>query len=815
MRGNTIFYRGYDMGLPVKEKIKYCPYLFIPKNDGKYKSISGERFEKLQFDSIKEARDFSRQYEDVANFKIYGLDKFSYLFIYDQFPNHINHDPDLIRKVTIDIECKADAGFPSIEKADKEITAITIRFRGKNFSFGCGEFTPLDSRTEYIKCKDEYELILSFIQTWESINPDVVTGWNIEFFDIPYLVNRIRLLFNDSACNRLSPWKMIDSHEVEYHNKINVCYTFVGITTLDYYQLYRKFSFSNSESYKLDYIAQVVLKEKKLDYSEYGSLLELYKNNFQKFISYNILDCVLVDKLDDKLGFIDQVIAFAYSAKVNFTDTLTTIRPSDMIIHAHLMNNGIVIPPVKKNTLTQTLMGGHVKPPKIGKSRWVLSFDLDSLYPHLIMEFNISPETFIERLENFTSIPDLVKKQQFDKNSGISYAANGCTYRRDIQGFLPAIMQELYDDRVKYKKAMLEAKKKFNETKDPKYEKEISRYHNLQLSKKISLNSFYGSLANPYFRWFDFNYAESITSSGQLVIMWTERKLNEYLNRILKTNDIDYVIASDTDSIYLELEKVALLIGEGKTDREISYLLDQFAQDKIEPYLAKIYQELAEYMNAYQQKMHMKRETIADVGIWKAAKMYVLNAYDIEGVEYNPPIIKVTGLEAVRSSTPQVCRENIKEALKIILNGTEPEFHKFVAKFREKFDTLTFEQVASPRSVNNMTVYADKQDIYKKGTPIQVKGSLIFNSLLDKYNIISIPKISDGDKVKFAYLKVPNPIQSTVISSADTIPSEFGIDDYIDKDMQFSKTFIKPVEEIASIIGWSTEHRATLKGFFS
>jgi DNA polymerase elongation subunit (family B) len=464
MRGDKIYVRGFDMGLRFKDVIAYQPYLFINKPNGKYKTLEGKSVDKLKFDSVRDARDFIEKYEEVSNFDIYGLTTFPYLYIFDNFKGDIDYDPKLVKIGTIDIECAADEGFPNIQKADKEVTAITIRYRGKSFVFGCGEFRTNDPSINYIKCKNEHELMLQFLNCWQALDLDIVTGWNIEFFDIPYLVNRIKFLFDEKQAKRLSPWHILDEKMVEFKGKQNQSYSPAGVTVLDYYQLYRKFTFGNQESYKLDYIAQIELGEKKIDYSEYGNLLELYKKNFQKFIEYNIYDCVLVEKLDDKLKFIEQVMAIAYDAKVNYNDTMTTVRPWDIIIHNYLLEQNIVIPPMKKQNTYDALVGGFVKEPKIGLSKWVVSFDLNSLYPHLIMQYNISPETFCGKLSDMPSIDQLltgtsVFGANYRSTAGVCYAANGCYYSRDKQGFLPALMEKMYNDRTKYKKMMIEAKK--------------------------------------------------------------------------------------------------------------------------------------------------------------------------------------------------------------------------------------------------------------------------------------------------------------------------------------------------------------------
>jgi len=820
-RFDKIYVRGYEDGQRVEFIEKYKPYLFLPKKDGFYRTLDGKQVDKMQFESIYDAKEFCDKYKDVQNFTYYGLTNYQYVFMYDYYNGEIQYDPSVVSVVTIDIECAADEGFPDIQAADKEITAITLRKNGKNIVFGCGDYVEHNDETKYIRCKDEFELLDKFVKVWNhpTWKPDVVTGWNIEFFDIPYTVNRIKNILGEEYAKKLSPWNILDEKEVEFKGKKNQTFSPAGIAVLDYYQLYRKFSFGNQENYKLDYISQVELGEQKIDYSEYGSLLELYKNNFQKFIEYNIHDCVLVDRLDEKLKFIEQVMALAYDAKVNYHDTMTTVRPWDVIIHNYLLDRRIVIPQFEASLAEFELVGGHVKEPIPGLYRWVVSFDLNSLYPHLIMQYNISPETkFLWRPNVFPSIDDIINKVDLFKNSNYmsgmedcAVAANGCLYKKDKQGFLPALMEKMYNDRVEYKKKMIEAKKRYEQTHLREDEMLIARYHNMQMAKKIQLNSAYGALGNRYFRWFSFNNAEAITMSGQLSIRFIEKKMNEFMNKVCKTKDVDFVVASDTDSIYVTFDR---LIPASSNELEAVKLIDQFCESKIQHYLNSCYDELAGMMNAYQQKMQMKRETIANKGIWRGKKMYILNAWNVEGVQYDKPKLKIQGIEAVRSSTPHVCREKIKQALSIIMNGNESNLQEFVSKFREEFLSLPFEQVAFPRGVKGMKKYSSKKEIYIKGTPIQVKGALLFNHLLQTKGVKTIPPIMDGDKIKFAYLKLPNPIGDTVIATPDELPKEFNLDKYIDREMQFSKSFVEPLRSITEVIDWEVEQRATLEDFF-
>jgi DNA polymerase elongation subunit (family B) len=413
------------------------------------------------------------------------------------------------------------------------------------------------------------------------------------------------------------------------------------------------------------------------------------------------------------------------------------------------------------------------------------------------------PENIVENINRLPKI------------EGYSLTANGCLYKNDNHGFLTSLMESMFNDRAKYKKLMLEAQKRYEETKSLEDAKLVARYKNFQMAKKIQLNSLYGALSNHYFRWFNFDNAESITTSGQITIIFVAKKMNEFMNRILKTNGVDYVIASDTDSIYVTMEGMVDQLNT-KDELTIVKAIDDFCEKMVQPKLDTWYQELADMMNAYQQKMQMKRETIANKGIWRGKKMYILNAWNVEGVQYEQPKLKLQGIEAVRSSTPHACRENIKKALEVIMNQNEEALHKFVSDFKQTFINLPFEQVAFPRGVKGISKYKEKKTFdYISGTPIQVKGAINFNRLLSEKGIKNIPPIQDGDKIKFAYLKVPNPIGETVIATPDELPVEFGLDKYIDRELQFTKAFLEPIKSIAEVIGWDVEKRATLEDFFS
>lgn len=824
---NHILVRGISDGKPVKFSAKYKPYLFVQANaQTEYKNLKGEYVGRMDFDSMSEAREFLQNYEGVAGMNIYGLSDWPYMYIYDNYKGEIRYDPALVSVCSIDIETTAEGGFPDIEKADNEVTAITIGRNGRKTVFGCGEYKEHQDNVQYYKCADESALLLAFLEVWNGslYSPDVVTGWNIEFFDIPYLVNRIRKILGGDHAERLSPWKILRENNVEIRGRKSTIYTPVGIAVLDYIQLYKKFTYTQQESYRLDYIAHVELGEGKVDYRDegYENLDDLRLRNFQRYIEYNIRDVEIVERLEDKLKLIELVMALAYDAKVNYEDTLATVRQWDVITHNYLMNKNIVVPQNDKNKPDRAFVGGYVKDPKIGMSKWVVSFDLNSLYPHLIMQYNISPETLVTRLKDKVTIDDLLVggASQFgdylDKTN-CTIAANLCIYDKSKRGFLPSLMDRMYNDRTKYKKQMIECKKEYEKTKDPKLVKEIARLDNMQMAKKIQLNSAYGALGNKWFRWFDVNNAEAITTSGQLSIRWIENKINEYLNKILKTENFDYVVASDTDSIYVTLEYlVKNVFGDDlpETKKVVQYL-DKICKEKIEPYIDRSYQELATYMHAYEQKMQMKRENIANKGIWKAKKMYILNVWNSEGVEYEKPKLKMMGIEAVRSSTPTACRANIKKSLEIIMDGNEADLQKFVGEFKDKFRQLSFEDIAFTSSVKDIEKYWVRGN-FQSQTPIHVRGSVIYNEMLKKLKLTNkYETIASGEKIKYVYLKNPNPAKDYVISCPNGMPAEFKMNDYIDYDLQFEKGYLKPIESIATTLGWQVEKRATLEDWFN
>ena len=744
MVGDHFLVRGYENGQHFMTREKFFPTLFVPSNKKtKYQTLSGEYVESIQPGTVRDCREFIKKYDGVENFSIYGNTGYIYQYISEMYPEEeIKFDTNKIKITTIDIEVASENGFPDVESAAEEVLLITIQdYATKQIrTWGKGPFENKQKNVIYNSYRTERELLDAFIHWWmdESNTPEVVTGWNSELYDMPYLVRRIERILGEKLMKRLSPWGLVTEREIFIAGRKNIAYDVGGITQLDYLNLYKKFTYKAQESYRLDYIAEVELGQKKLDHSEFDTFKDFYTNGWQKFVEYNIIDVELVDRMEDKMKLIELAVTMAYDAKANYADVSSQVRMWDTIIYNYLKKRNIVIPPKERSDKDSKYAGAYVKEPIPGKYDWVVSFDLNSLYPHLIMQYNISPETLLEERHPSATVDRILNEEiTFEMYKDNAVCANGAMYRKDVRGFLPELMERIYNERKIFKKKMLIAKQDYEKTPTKTLEKEIARCNNIQMARKIQLNSAYGAIGNQYFRYYKLENAEAITLSGQVSIRWIE------------------------------------------------------------------------------QKMIMKRENIAERGIWTAKKRYILNVWNSEGVQYNEPKLKMMGIEAVKSSTPAPCRKMIKDGLKLMMNGTEDDVINFIDNCRKEFRQLPPEQIAFPRSVSDVVKYRSYSDIYTKGTPIHCRGALLFNHYIKekkldkKYSLIN-----NGEKIKFIYLKKPNIIHENVISFIQDFPKELGLDMYIDYDLQFEKSFVEPLKSILDAIGWKVEKTLDLESFF-
>ena len=819
LAGDTILYRGYENGNPVQYRESFSPTLYVlSKNKEKFKTLDGKYVSPVKFSAAREAREFIKTYDGVENFEVHGYERFVYQYIREQFPTDVDYDINQMKVYALDIEVQCENGFPNVEEAAEEMLSITIKdmITKKYYSWTTKEFDAPEGLTLNVSWTEQ-EMLTNFLKWWAENTPDILTGWNVNLYDMPYIARRINRVLGEKWMKSLSPWNRANEREVYVQGRKNYAYDISGVNILDYLDLYRKFTYSNQESYRLDHIAFVELGQRKVDHSEYENFKDFYTSDWQKFMEYNIQDVELIDRLEDKMKLLELAITMSYDAKVNFEDVYSQVRMWDTMIYNYLTDRNVVVPPrqaaAKKD---EKYAGAYVKEPIPGKYDWVVSFDLNSLYPHLIMQYNISPETLWETRHPSASV-ERILKQEIDFDGKFAVCANGAQYRKDIHGFLPEMMQKIYDERTIYKKKMLIAKQE-NETKSSdRLSKDIAKFNNIQMARKIQLNSAYGAIGNQYFRYYNLANAEAITLSGQVSIRWIEQRMNEYLNKLLKTTEEDYVIASDTDSIYLNLGPLVQSVYKGReaNAESIVTFIDKICKLELEKYIESSYQALADYVGAYDQKMVMKRENIANKGIWTAKKRYILNVWDSEGVRYTQPKLKVMGIECVKSSTPAACRNSIRDCLTVIMNEDEEAAQEFVSNFKSHFEELPIEDISFPRGCNNLNKWSNPSSVYSKGTPIHVRGALLYNHYNKKSKLThKYPLIQDGEKIKFVYLKTPNKIGENVISYLNTFPKELGLDKHVDYELQFNKSFLDPIKVIMDVIGWQPEKVASLEFLF-
>ena len=830
--GNSILYRGIEDGERVAKKVKYMPTLFVnATHETGWYNLQNQPVLPKTFDTMRDAKDFMKQYEGVDNYTVYGTTNYVTQYINDRFPDAPKFDRDKVNVTSIDIEVASDEGFPFVEQAAHPVISITMKNNIDNIYrvWGLYDYNEDDCTVEgvdaiqYIKCKDEIDLLLSWLAYWHDPKycPDIVTGWNTRLFDFPYLINRVKNIIGGDVYKKFSPWGIVDQRNIMMARGEVIAYEMAGIQQLDYYDLFTKFGYTYGmqESYKLDHIAHVVLGERKLSYDEAGSLHGLYKTNYQKFIDYNIKDVQIVDMLEEKMGLITLAMTMAYRGGVNYSETFGTVQIWDSILYRLLFKQQIACPP-KFSKEKVPYPGAYVKDPQTGMHDWVVSFDLNSLYPMIIVQYNMSPETVLPGKEHLGLDPveKLLGDADINIPDGTTMAASGVKFSKDQVGIIPAIIKQYYDERRLIKKAMLDTKQEYENTPTKRLENKMTILENQQMSIKILMNSLYGALGNKHFRYFNNHVAEAITTSGQLSIRWAENAINKEMNTALETDDKDYVIAIDTDSLYVNMNEMVKKFNP----KDPVKFLDKICREHFEGVLEKSYAVLADKLKVMENRMEMSREVIANRGVWIAKKRYILNVHNNEGVQYAEPKMKMMGVDAVRSSTPQVCRDKFKKIFKVIIDEGEIATQRFIADFKKEWKQLPPESVSFPRGCNISKkkdgvpfTWADKKTIYKKACPIHVRGALLYNHYIkqagldQKYEIIQ-----NGEKIKFVYLKTPNSIKENVIAYANDLPKELDLHRFIDYNKQYEKAFVDPIKHLLDALNWDVEPVATLEDFF-
>jgi DNA polymerase elongation subunit (family B) len=735
----------------------------------------------------------------------------------------VDYDLSKIKIAYLDLECETENGFPDLESPNERVNLMSIRISGVTHVITFTPVTLPDCKVHMVS--NEKELLKKTFDILAKEDVDVITGWNVKLFDIPYIIGRALLYFEEAEIQKWMPFGLMKIRETDIGGRKFKLYEFPGYTILDYMDLYKKFSGTSQESYALQNIAKVELDAQKLDYSEYGSLREFYRQNFQKFAEYNVQDAILVERLDDKLKLIDLAVSIAYEAKITYDTVFFATRIWETICCDYLAHKNI-IPPLKRSyAKDEQFVGAYVKEVTPGFYKNVVSFDATSLYPSIIMQWNISPETCTKKdlslnADDFLrskrkDIPDLIAEAE-SLNSCL--ACNGSTFTKDIHGFIPILIERTFNQRKEAKSRMIQLEKEYEQSKEEKLLPKIAALKIRQSVKKILANSLYGCLGNPAFVYSSPELATAVTVTGQVIIRKAEMAMNQYIQSLTK-DDNDYVIAVDTDSVYLNLDAIVQKISEKTKISNITDFINQVCEQKIQPEFKKEMDLLGTTLGCKENKIVFKREAIASAGIFIAKKRYALLVHDLEGVRFAEPKLKIMGLETARSSTPTVVRNKLKDCIKIILTKTPEELSKYVDDFYDEFMSLPIEDIASPRGVKGVAKYSDTSSIYKSGTPIATKAALLHNAYVKKLNLSKeIPPIKENDKIKFVFVNIPNPYgmggRDAVIGFIGKAPKEFQIEKYIDRKKQFEKTFEEPLDNILQAIGWSITEQLTLDSFF-
>jgi DNA polymerase elongation subunit (family B) len=821
LHGNKILLKGVSDGVPFLKKLDYKPSFFTKTDEeSKFKTIYGENLKEKRFECIRDAKYYLKDNNDVANFSIYGNEDLAQQYLCNKYAK-INYDVKKIKIVIFDIETAVEGGFPEWENPLEEILLVTFQdYHSKRITaFGRKpidetefKFVKEDCRYLYRHIPDEREF-LKEVAAYVRSNVDILSGWFIEGFDLPYLFARTQFLLGEDAIHDYSPWNIVEGRRNRNENgAVEIFYDIKGISVLDYIDLYKKYSPTKQENYTLDLIANVELGVGKLE-NPHGSFQEWYKKDFTSFAEYNAVDCIRVCELEEKLNLILMVISIAYEARINFQEVASPVRTWHGILNFYMHENHLA-PEIKHGGgEKKSIVGGYVHDPVPGKYDWVLTFDATSLYPSIIMGWNISPETLMDDTIDIDIDGELEKFTP--KYSDYTIAMNGHMFSREKQGIIPKVIERVFTERKTFKNKMLKAKDQYEKTGDIKHKQDAILYDVHQLARKILANALYGAMANRYFMFFDIRMAEAVTTNGRFITQRVRNEMNSYLNSIGQTKNYDYVYYGDTDSIFLTLKPIVESKFKGKTTNEIIDLIDKTAEGLIRKKFDSICAEIETNLCSFENRISFKREAIASAAIFQAKKRYAMLVYNNEGVAYDPPTLKITGIEVVRTSTPKKIREYLKEAVHISLSKNEEDLHEYVERVQAEVMRLPYHDVALPKSANNLGKYASPSTIYSKGTPIQVRGVLLFNHYLKKYKLEKkYELIKEGAKIKYVFLNTPNKFLENVLAFETDIPKEFDIMDSIDYNMLFEKGFLTPLDNFIKHIGWSHKPVASLDGLF-
>ena len=810
----------------------YTRYAYEPAKRGEFKSIYGDTLTKI----YKFKGDDPTLFEsDVPETTRALVDMYSDTD--DVSTGHII--------LTYDIECEMTSGIPDPLEATNELTSIALHDSATNQYWVLvmdKEGEMLEKTTDkaiVLPFRTEEEMLLKYLELYEMINPSIVTGWNIDFFDTPMLYNRIKRLLGESQANRLSPIGQC------FWSPYRKRYFMAGVSYLDYIALYKIYNYGELANYRLDTVAQKELGRGKIEYQ--GNLDELFKEDIEKFIEYNLVDVELVVGFEEKLQFIDLCRGICHAGHVPYEDFVYSSKYLEGAMLTYLRRKGLVAPnkPADRRERMEALkankqekfIGAYVKAPIVGKYDWIYDLDLTSLYPSIIMSINISPETKIGKIKDWDAnefIKGSVDSYQIDDDtitkenlkeyldkSKFSIASNGVLYRTDSVGCIPGVLDLWFKKRVEYKNEMVKYGKAGD---DEKY----AFFHKRQLVQKILLNSLYGVLGLPAFRFYDVDNATAVTTTGQTVIKSTADMANIKYNKELGDPDLDSNIYIDTDSVFFSA--VPLM------DKRLPNWKNE-EQDVIAGYVNDIAEEMQDYLNDFydimstkifnvdkdKHRLEIKKEYVAKAGLWIAKKRYAQWIISDNGVPCDR--LDVKGLDVKRSSFPKAFQECMGKVLIDILKGVgEEELTKYVLDFKKNMENRPNSEIAKNTAVKNLKKYMPKGKrvpfTTMKGTPAHVKAAIAYNDLLKHFKVpYKYGPLVNGDKVKWVYLKT-NPLGLDGLAFTgwkDPPEIEEFIETYIDHNKIFERELRYKLQDFYNAIGWGEmiSEQKTAEKFFT
>ena len=818
--------------------VEYKPKLYVKSENPNcdFKTLYGEDLFEIEFQSIESAKEYAKASQD----KIFGFPRHDYACVDDQYPYDIEYTFEDLRIVYIDIEVQSDTHYSTIKNPDQPINLIQLLFNDVYYVFGTEFYESFDNNVKFIRCKDEQDLLKKFVQVFRKFDPDILSGWNSQGYDIAMLYSRMNLIGLGDYFKKLSPFNYVDTTEVLVFGKMQLRVDIKGIQHLDLIELIKKFDRKKYENYKLDTVAKAILKRGKVDYS--GKLSDLYITDYKRYVEYGLTDVKLLKEIEDSKNLIRMVVMVGYMNKANYIDAFSQVRSWDCQIANYLKHHDKMQVPymIAKDdddyieTGDEKFEGAYVFHPKTGRWEWVITDDVQSMHPSIIMSFNVSPETYLgnssKNVEFFLKDCTQYTRELIDTNA--TSLANGAMFDNTYEGFLPKIVRRVFNMRneakgeyKKYKKLVESLENSGDDSLDnialiKSYNTEVIKYDTLQFALKTSIAAVFGFLGNKYSRFYQLDMAEGITLTSQVMLKSGASEIERVVKELTNTTE-PVMLYGDTDSLIYSVKSIAYkFIPENTSKEKIVEFLDRFHKQKIAPALQTKLTEIQYRMNAKEHSIRFVRDVISDVTILVAKKKYIMSVMDAEGVRYTKPDLELMGIESVKTSTPQFCRDKIETAIEEILYKSNDDLISYLNKTKSEFMKLPVEDISSPRGINDIEKYTadsivvdsfgddeDEESItYKTRTPMHVKAAIFHNKLLLENDLTKwYQPIENGDKIKYTYLKSPNPIGNNAIAFDGKLPEEFKLHKYVDYEMQYEKTFLNAIKSITTVIGWTTE----------